>query len=284
MTHEAERIEIPGAACTLYRDGPVWQGETAATMGKFTCADAATGALLLNSVVARLEAEGRHGVLGPMDGDTWHSYRLVGESDGSPPFLLEPQSAPHDLEAFGQAGFAPVASYVSTRASIADTIRQGDHAVPDGLTVAPWDGQNADALIVKIFEMSAESFSRNMFFKPITQAQFLDIYRPLMAAIDPRLVFFAHAADGALAGYLFGVPDYLGGEKPSTVIIKTYASNRKGAGRALADRFHRTVHDLGFKTVIHALMHDDNASKQSSLMFKATVFRRYLLMGRAVAS
>jgi hypothetical protein len=33
-------------------------------------------------------------VLGPMDGDTWHSYRFVTESDGSAGFLLEPPDRP----------------------------------------------------------------------------------------------------------------------------------------------------------------------------------------------
>ena len=39
-----------------------------------------------------LAAEGFDAVIGPMDGDTWHRYRVVTESDGSPPYLLEPVS------------------------------------------------------------------------------------------------------------------------------------------------------------------------------------------------
>jgi hypothetical protein len=31
-------------------------------------------------------------------------------------------------------------------------------------------------------------------------------------------------------------------------------------------------------------MHDDNSSRQSSLLFKASVFRRYALMGRRLTA
>ena len=107
-----------------------------------------------------LRAEGYAALLGPMDGDTWHAYRVVVESDGSAPFAMEPVSGPHDRAAFEASGFAPVSSYVSTRASLADAI--GPEAPPSvaGVTVAPWDGQNADLLIGKLFDMSARELRR----------------------------------------------------------------------------------------------------------------------------
>lgn len=284
MSTEPEHIEMAGAACALYRDGPAWNGEIAATIGQFSCADPASGAALLTAITTRLAAEGRGAVVGPMDGDTWHSYRLISESDGSPPFLMEPRSGSCDAEAFTRAGFAPISSYVSARAALADAIETGAPFMPNGLIIRPWDGQNAEALIGKLFAMSAASFAGNAFFKPISQSAFLALYRPIMAAVDPRLVLFAFSDTGDIAGFLFGMPNHLEGDRPRSVILKTYASRQKGAGRALADAFHRTARDMGFTTVIHALMHDDNASRQSSLLFKASVFRRYALMGRRLTA
>lgn len=37
---------------------------------------------------------------------------------------------------------------------------------------------------------------------------------------------------------------------------------------------------LGYRDVVHALIHDDNISRQRSERLGATVFRRYALMGR----
>ena len=98
--------------------------------------------------------------------------------------------------------------------------------------------------------------------------------------IDPRLVLFALEGE-ALVGFLFGYPSRA--EGPRTVVLKTYASARRGVGHLLADSFHRIGRSLGFGDVIHALMHVDNASRRRSAMHAGTVFRRYALMGRRLA-
>lgn len=47
----------------------------------------------------------------------------------------------------------------------------------------------------------------------------------------------------------------------------------------LADTAHRTMRDLGYTEVIHALMHVDNRSRERSARHQGRVFRRYNLMG-----
>jgi hypothetical protein len=283
MSRSPERRERNGAACTIFRDGPLWDGHASATIGQFSCPDAVSGAALLSDAVEALRSEGYRSVIGPMDGDTWHSYRLISTSDGSPPFLMEPRSGTHDLEAFSGAGFEAISTYVSARATLEDAIGNGAPIAIDGLTIRSWDGTDAEGLIRKLFAMSAASFAGNAFFKPIAEEAFLALYRPLMAAVDPRFVLFAFTSDGAIAGFLFGMPNHLEGPRPSRIILKTYASRVRGTGRMLADTFHRTARNQGFSHVIHALMHDDNISNESSRRFNATVFRRYALMGRKLA-
>lgn len=226
-----------------------------------------------------LQSEGYAALLGPMDGDTWHAYRVVIESDGSAPFAMEPVSGSHDRAAFEASGFAPVSDYVSTRASLAEAIGPGAPVEVPGVTVTPWDGQGADLLIGGLFDMSGASFAGKAFFKPITKAAFLQLYQPVLPAIDPRLVLFARDQNG-LVGFLFGLPNRLEGKQPKTVILKTYASARPGVGHMLADTFHRAARDFGFADVIHALMHVDNISLERSKKHTGTIFRRYALMGR----
>jgi hypothetical protein len=247
-------------------------------VGGFTCAAAADGAALLDEIAARLAAEGAGALIGPMDGDTWHRYRVVTESDGSPPFALEPASGPYDREAFAAAGFAPISEYVSARGQLRDALAATPVVLP-GITVIPWDGRDADALVERLFELSLAEFSGNRFFKPITRQAFLELYAPILPLIDPAHVLFARGPDG-LAGFLFGLPDRLEGAEPRTVILKTYASRLRGAGHLLADTFHRRALAMGFTQVIHALMHVDNISRARSSRYAARVFRRYALMGR----
>ena len=279
MTDTLEELTVDGAAGRLYRAAPQWDGLKTAAIGGFRCADAGSGTALLARAEELLRAEGFEALIGPMDGDTWHSYRLVTESDGSPPFVLEPASAPHDEEAFTAQGFAPVSTYVSARAKLDDAIDGPAPVGPDGVAVRPWDGGNAQQLLGGLFDMSAASFAANPFYKPISREAFLALYQPLLPAVDPRLILFASDADG-LAGFLFGLPDLAEGARPKTAIVKTYASRRRGVGHLLLDTFHRAARDLGFSEVIHALMHEDNLSLNNSLRHGTKVFRRYALMGK----
>jgi hypothetical protein len=283
MSNSVEQIAGDGAACTLFRDAPVWDDGRTAAIGSFSCASAAAGAALLAHIGDTVGREGYDRLIGPMDGDTWHRYRVVTESDGSPPFPLEPVSGPHDLAAFTAAGFVPISSYVSARATLDDAIGAGAPVEMPGLRVEAWDGRDPHGLIGRLFDLSSAGFDRNAFFKPILKAEFLKLYEPIIPLIDPRHVLFAHEGT-TLLGFLFGYPNRAEGAHPTTIVLKTYASGRRGVGHLLADVFHRTARTLGFTDVIHALMHVDNASRRSSEMHHATTFRRYALMGRRLSS
>ena len=279
MSTDPELIETSGAKATLYRDAPGWEDAKTAAFGGFSCDSAAAGTELIETLAARLKAEGFGALIGPMDGDTWHTYRVVTESDGSAPFLLEPVSGPHDLEALTGAGLQPVSEYTSARAELARAIADTRPQV-DGVTVTPWDGQNAEGFLGHLFDMSSAAFSGNRFFKPITREELLNLYRPVVPMVDPRHVLFAHAGDGRLVGFLFGIPNRAEGDAPNSIILKTYASGMRGVGHLLADTFHRNALDMGFVHVIHALMHVDNVSSDRSRRYAGEVFRRYALMGR----
>ena len=57
-------------------------------------ADKVSGIKLLEAISETARKEGFKALLGPLDGDTWHAYRVVTESDGSMPFMMEPKSGP----------------------------------------------------------------------------------------------------------------------------------------------------------------------------------------------
>jgi hypothetical protein len=279
MNDTPQLVSIDGAEGLVYRDAPSWDGLRTAAIGGFKCESAAAGAKLLSQVATDLAAAGFGALIGPMDGDTWHRYRVVTETDGSRPYLMEPVSGPQDREAFSAAGFTAISEYVSSRGALMDAVGPEPATMP-GVRVVQWDGMRSDELINRLFEASAGAFARNRFFKPIERVAFLKLYEPIMPLMDPQHVFFAQSADGTLIGFLFGIPDRLEGDKPQTVILKTYASGVRGVGHLLADTFHRGAIELGYMNVIHALMHVDNISLDRSGRYGAKVFRRYALMGR----
>lgn len=272
---------IEGARLKLYSHAPRLNGVQTSAVGGFRCDDPAAGAALLTEACKRSTDFGAQAVIGPMDGNTWHSYRLVTESDGSAPFLLEPTSGEHDLAAFEQAGFAPVARYFSAKVQVSEALLSP--VPPDGaIRVEQWDGADPRERFTEIFELSCRSFAENAFYTPISLNEFLALYLPMVPLMKRELIFFAYNDEGELAGFLFGAPNYAEGPKPRSVILKTYASLQRGAGRVLSHAFHKAVLELKFEQVIHALIHEDNLSGARSRMHGAKVFRRYALMGRTL--
>ena len=274
----AETLERPGARVVLHRDAPSRDGLPTAALGSVAFDSAESGAALLEEACARLAADGVPRVVGPMDGDTWHSYRLILETDGTPAFTMEPTSGPHDLSAFRAAGFDVIDTYASARARLPDAL--GPAPAPAAVDIIAWDGQGAQALFGEIHALTLEAFADNPFFRPVSRTAFLEMTTPMMPMLQPEMLLLARdARDGALLGYLLGLPDF-SDPAGTTVILKTYASRRHGIGHHLAHAFHTRVHAAGYTHVIHALMHDRNTSMARSAAHAGRVFRRYALMGR----
>lgn len=278
---EPEKIDTHGARCAVWLQGPPVDGRPAATIGQFHCDDARSGTRLLLETTERLNAKGVRYVLGPMDGDTWHSYRLVTDRGSAPPFFLEPSNPPHYVEAFEAAGFAPVARYVSlidrTLAQNPAVQRRAD------VRVRTWRAGEADEELRRLHELSLKAFARNAFFTPIGQDDFAALYRPVVPLIDPGLVLFAEGPSDELLGFVFAIPNRVEGTDPSTLVFKTYASLRTGVGGLLGDHFYGIARSRGAKAVIHALVHEDNLSLKHSRNRQGEVFRRYALYGRSLA-
>lgn len=279
--HEQQSLENADASLLIYRDAPSWDERKTAAVGSFKFTAAEGGAALLKQANEQLKQEGFDAVIGPMDGDTWHSYRAVTQSDGSPAFLMEPQSGTHDVAALEAAGFQPISGYVSSRTQTEHGIskRRGGRK---GLEIQTWDGEAPEAFFGDVYDFSLAGFARNRFYKPISKETFLGMYMPYVPFLKRELILFARRDSGALAGFLFGIPDFSQGPQTKTAILKTYASSVFGAGHLLADVFHRNALELGLTTTIHALMHEDNIARQRSEKLGGSIFRRYHLFGHVL--
>lgn len=273
-----ETLKTDGAALTIHMDGPDWDGAPAATLGNVSFKSPQAGAELLQQALLRVRDAGFDRVLGPMAGDTWHSYRFISESDDTPAFLMEPANRPHEPQIFASAGFKPIARYFSARMSLA-TYDPTPLPAPADFTIEPWDGNDPDALFREVFALSSQAFAGNAFYTPITEPAFLEMYKLVIPMLKRELIFFARRPDGTLAGFLFAIPNYAEGLDTKTVILKTYASFLPGAGRHMVHACHSAARAMGFETMIHALIHDDNRSAERSRQEGGQVFRRYELLG-----
>ncbi len=271
-------FKLDDAKVSVYLDAPNWSQDTAAAFGQFSCKNFDAGTAIIAQAIDFVKTKGIKRIIGPLDGDTWHGYRFVTKTDGSPAFMLEPSNTDVANDVFRHAGFTPISRYFSARVPLTET---GQFVPPDSpnLRIETWDGADPEELFKQVYDLSVAAFQKNAFFKPISFSDFLKMYMPIVPLLKKELVFFARTTDGKLAGFLFAIPNYNEGPMSKTAILKTYASLQKGAGQMLAYAFHTTARDLGYETAIHALIHDDNLSAVRSAAEGAEIFRRYALFG-----
>ncbi len=281
-------LKVGDAAATLWLEGvpPVDEHRTA-SIGAFSCDDEASGRRLILAALETLSGRGYTYVIGPMDGDTWHSYRLVTEDDGTPPFFLEPQNPPFYPSVFADRGFRVIGCYSSAVTEDFTPRLKGDYGKRlerAGIIVRPFDKMRSMEELTAIHALSLHAFCNNFLYTPIDREAFFDLYKPLLPRIVPQFVQMAEDRSGNLLAFLFACPDYAQENEPDALIIKTYASLYPGLGGFLLDRLHQATAMAGYRRAVHALMHDNNLSRRNSDKNRTRTFRRYAVFGRELST
>jgi GNAT superfamily N-acetyltransferase len=263
-------------------------------IGHYEAVDTLAGSVLLRNAAEELVQNGARRVLGPINGSTWHRYRLAlpalaGDPPFHPPvFLSEPRNPPEYVAQFESVGFKPLAFYESRIESPiltgGDDLRQtwtrlGRH----GYTLRTLDASRFDEEMRAFWELSLVCFADNAFYSPIGFEEFLSLYQPLRSRIDPDLVLLVHDAGRHLVGYMLGYADALSdtGRGPTRVVAKTVAvspdARGRGLGAALMMELRARAAKKGFTAAIDALIHLSNVSRRISMKLRTRVFRRYAL-------
>jgi GNAT superfamily N-acetyltransferase len=263
-------------------------------IGHYAARDAAGASLLLERACRELAGRGCSVVVGPMDGSTWRRYRFVTERGSEPTFFLEPDNPDDWPDHFLALGFQPIAHYFS--AVNCDLSREdprvsyiADRLSAQGIRIRPLDPRRIEDDLRRIYAVSAVSFRNNFLYTPVAEADFLAQYRALLPVLRPELVLIAETADQPV-GFIFAVPDLKQAERGhpiDTVIVKTLAvlpeRAHAGLGSLLLAVCQRTASQLGYMRAIHALMHEQNASRNLSRRY-AHPMRRYALFGKALGA
>jgi len=278
----------PAARCSLWwKTPPQLPGERTGVIGHYAAGADAAGQALLEHATQRLADAGCTFAVGPMDGNTWRRYRFVTEHGCEPPFLMEPDNPAEWPDQWKAAGFTPLAQYFSALGTDParddpQVSRAGERLRAAGVTLRALRAEDFEHELRRIHEMSGEAFAGNFLYTPLPEAEFLAQYAAVRARIRPELVLFAEMS-GRLAGYVFSIPDWLRGPATDTLIVKTLAvrpgRQSAGLGAWLLQEVQQRAHALGFRRVIHALMHESNHSLNLSRRY-AEPFRRYTLYSR----
>jgi GNAT superfamily N-acetyltransferase len=281
------------ARCSLWWNHvPAYEQHRLGVVGHYAAAGDDAAAAILAAALERLRLAGCTLAVGPMNGNTWRSYRFVTERGEQPAFLLEPANPPEWPPQFEKAGFSSLASYFSALNS--------DLSRPDP-RMAAIEKRIADAGVVirsanadlrqemqKIYGVSQVSFRQNFLYTEIPEAEFVAMYEPVFSVVRPELVLIAESA-GKCLGYLFAIPDLAQkarGSDVDTFIIKTVSilpsPEIRGLGTLLVARAQQLGHEMGFRRCIHALMFEDNISLNISRHY-AAIMRKYTLYSKDLA-
>ncbi len=169
---------------------------------------------VLDEGVRWLRENGAGTIVGPMDGDTWHRYRLNLGPHDAPPFLMEPYNPPYYEQQWRDAGFSTIERYYSKRLEDIPTLEAAlapkvERALSRGYSLRPFRLDRYDEDMEIVHRISCEIFAGNAFYSPISLEEFLSLYAGVRALLDPELVWFAHASGGEPVGFLFAYPDLL---------------------------------------------------------------------------
>jgi GNAT superfamily N-acetyltransferase len=284
------------ARCSLWWSAtPVHRCHQLGLIGHYGASHPQAAAQLLSLACQQLAASGCTMAVGPMDGNTWHSYRLVTDRGNAPPFFLEPGNPDDWPHHFAQSGFTVLSQYYS--AVVPDLsgsrprndsrlTRAAARAAGRGISIRSLRLECFEAELHHIYGLALAGFRENFLYTAISEADFKALYDPLRPYIQPELILIAEQ-DGRAIGFIFAVPDLLQSRRASevdTVIIKTVAVHPEhqsaGLGSLLVGRCQEAANDLGYQRAIHALMYERNASRKISRRHETQLIRRYALFAR----
>ncbi len=233
------------------------------------------------AATAWLRARGAGRIVGPMDGDTWHRYRVNAGPFIRPPFPLEPWNPPYYRELWEGAGFTPVESYsskwIGDVATLLPGLREGAaRSASRGVRIRGLDRDRIPEELAIVHAISSEIFHDAFLYSPIGRDDFLDMYGGVERLLDPELVVFAESPDGQAVGFVFAYAD----PREPAVHYKTIGVKadwrRSAVAAALSAHVYGNALKKGLPGGNHALMRDDNRSQALDQGF-GDVFRRYLL-------
>ncbi len=277
--------------CSLWwRTVPDYPGEKLGVIGHFYSDNSDITRCLLDHACEVLRREKCTLAVGPMDGNTWRRYRFVTERGEEESFFLEPDNACNWPLEFMDYGFTEMAGYSSALSLNPEkstdsliTVRQS--LAEQGITLRSLNLDKFTDELAGIYTLSTVSFKHNFLYTPIDKAEFIGMYSQIKPYIKEDLNVLAEY-NGVLVGYLFGVPDLLQKQRGLTLdtyIIKTVAVDPRyqgmGLGGLLVAEAQRRAYAMGYKRIIHALMYDDNKSRNISEHY-AKVMRRYSLYSK----
>jgi len=286
--------KLPIARASIWwNDTPTIEEKHVGAIGHFAAANKPSAIFLLDKVCEIFKDHNVTTMIGPMNGNTWRTYRFITQSDELPIFFLEPENPDEYPDYFLKAGFVPIEEYESEidydltfqdkrLISIAERVKE------EKITIRKLNKDEFEQELNKIYEISVSSFKDNILYTPMNKQEFVQQYLPLKELIIPEFVLIAEDVNKNPIGFMFGLPDInqqKRGQKIDTVIFKTLAvlpeKRSIGLGTLLLNKVREAACQMNYNKAICALMHKANNSRNIAAHYAKT-FRTYTLYKKEI--
>jgi len=237
-------------------------------IGNFEMEDKESGKKQLKKYVKQMKKAGHNKIIAPVDGSTWHSYRLASWSSGESAFPMEPQNPLWYNEVYKETGFKPLQKYRSDKFALGNVtkIAETDNSLHfRGL---------CENDLQTIYEISLQGFVENFLYSNITYEEFSKLYQPVLPMLDSELAVIAEL-DNSPVGFMFS---FAAGERQ---ILKTMAIlpgfRKKGIGAKMMNTVLLAGQKKGLKAAIAALISEGNHSHSIVSKYGSEKIREYTL-------
>jgi GNAT superfamily N-acetyltransferase len=260
---------------------------------------------LLDRALDFLRQRGVRRAIGPMDGDTWHTYRFNIGPFSEHPFLMEPHNPSYYPKFWEHYGFKVLTRYFSKRiqdVSLALPILEHFYkrTLRNGFTYHPFNTADFDKELHTLYQLSCKIYIDNCFYSEISKKDFYKLYAGSKSIIDKDLVWFSKDKKGDYAGFVFAFPDYfdavramqgsrnfwarakflLNRHRADTLNAKSLGVlpkyNGTGLGTALIYKIYKEGYAKGLHKVNMCLIQEENVSRRMD-GGKGTISRHYHL-------
>lgn len=221
---------------------------------------------LLGEVCAYLRAKGAREVTGPIDINTWFSYRFRTDQSDALHFAWEPCNPPIYSEYFLANGFEQSEGYHSElMVGMADFVQRNrkgyDRSLLKGISYREINRANPRTDLDPIYEVSMGSFADAYLFEPIPRSVFEMVYVPSVAKRQAEGCFLAFDANTAV-GLVFSFVDNSG------YVIKTLAVKPSHRGIGISNGLlyltGQRAQQLGYDSAVSAMVKTGNLSEHGA--------------------
>lgn len=237
-------------------------------IGCFEMNDKDLGRRQLEEYVKHLTNAGHKRIVAPINGDTWHTYRLMSWSGDEPAFPFEPYNPLWYNDIYAEFGFKPLKNYRSDKFSM-------EFVEPPSRTDTKLSFRDYRAGDLKlIYDISLHGFDENFLYDDISFEAFSRLYQPILPMIDKELVVIAEV-DDAPVGFMFS---FAAGDR---LILKTMAVLPEYRSMGIgAKMFHHILfagQRKSLRTAIAALIAEGNNSYRIASKYGSEKIREYTL-------